>query len=127
LRYAAARRYRGWRRGGRTLEEGQHIVLGDAALLTGAAQFGEIDTELARQPAHAGAGMRITRARGERCRGGGWRRRGGLGRRGRRLVLRQQRGWLGDGAFAAAQRQDGGALAHLVADLDQDLFHRAAG
>ena len=45
----------GWRR--RAAQKAEHVLLGDAALLAGALQLREIDAELARGPAHAGARM----------------------------------------------------------------------
>ena len=103
--------------------------------------LGQIDAKLPRHPAHAGAGVDVAEV-GRRSRRGagppvgrgrrlgrrrvGVRHRHRLGLR-RRLLLGDQGGRLGHGAVSALEHQDRRALADLVADLDQDLLHRAAG
>ena len=54
---------RSWRRcRGRTAQKGLDVVFGDAAFLAGAANLAEVDPELARQSAHARAGVHLVDA-----------------------------------------------------------------
>ena len=108
------------------------IVLGDAALFAGAVELREIEAELARQPAHRGAGVdagevgefrrRRLRRRRLRCAAGG-----GLAgfRRNRFGVARGRR--LGRGGARRRQRQDDSSLAHFIADFDAQLADHAVG
>ena len=82
----------------RPAQEAFHVVLGDPALFAGTLDLGQVDLELAGEPAHARAGMDHARiGRGRRRSGGGGRRRGRRLRRRRGLLLRDHRGRRRDG------------------------------
>ena len=114
---------------GRAREEGLDVVLGDAALLAGALELGEIDVELAREPAHARAGVDIARIgvarRGPRaCAADARRRRRLRGRR--RLLLRDDRGRRGvTAASPPAQQQIAVPSLTLSPTLTSSFLHRA--
>ena len=80
----------------------------------------------------AAAGVAAPRAAAA-CAGAAGRAAGGFGGRGGRrrgragFLLLDQRGRAADRPVAGGEQQDGGALADLVAHLDQDLGHRAGG
>ena len=125
----AARGCGGGRRCGRRgpAQERLDVLLGDPALLAGPLDLGEVDLELAGEAADARAGVDRTRVSGgRRCGGLGRRRRGRLGR-GRRLLLGDHRGWRRDRRLAVGglELDDGTALAHPVADIDQHRLDRA--